>query len=238
LAVPGVLFYNWSSRLKAEHDRGISAAARSRLPAGVFQAPPASGRLVNPIGTSTSAAAGLAPGAAPASAKVPTAAPTAANPASAARSLAPTPAAPAAPNAASAPPGSAPATTSSAVFTSTAASAAVVLPRDPMISPLDIVRIREAAEAAERQRRLLEEANRPKKPKPKRERAIEEDIDLEGIVTKDGRSVAIVNNNTLSVGTTFTVEGHPGLVRIVSISVDTVVFKYRNRPFRKTVSKD
>jgi len=109
-----------------------------------------------------------------------------------------------------------------------------------MISPLDIVHMREAEEEADRRRRLLEDANKPVRPPPKkRERLIDDDIDLMGIVTApDGRALAIVNNSTLSPGTTFTVEGHTGIVRIVSISGDTVVFKYKNRPFRKSVSKE
>ncbi|MBI3566421.1 MAG: hypothetical protein HY079_14600, partial [Elusimicrobia bacterium] len=57
LAVPGFLFYNWWSHLKAEHDKGVAAKASKRLEGGVFQTAPA-GRLVNPIAPSTAAAPG------------------------------------------------------------------------------------------------------------------------------------------------------------------------------------
>ncbi|MDE2489691.1 MAG: hypothetical protein KGM24_02510, partial [Elusimicrobia bacterium] len=97
LAVPGFLFYNWWSRLKAAHDHSLSLKVKSRLPAGgVFRAPPAADRLVNPISSATAASpaagAGMAApklgpaasaamtGAAPSPAVVPGSASTAAAP--------------------------------------------------------------------------------------------------------------------------------------------------------------
>lgn len=242
LAVPGFLFYNWSSRLKAEHDRTLSAKARGRLDGGVFQTPPAAAaRLVNPISPSTAAVGGAAPAgmkppmaAAPAPIAVP---PPIVNPAKmgavptlgapgAATSAAPVPAAPT---------GLKPA----GVVTSTAA--AVALPRDPLISPMDIVAIREAAEEEDRRRRMLE--RRPektvKKAVKKIERKIDDDVDLQGIVTTpDGRPLAIVNNETLGAGSAFTLAGHPGQVKILSISADTVVFVYKNKKFKKVVTTE
>jgi|GEM_PF-1762746 len=244
LAVPGFLFYNWSSRLKADHDKSLTAKARGRLPdGGVFQTPPAaSARLVNPIAPSTAPVGG----AAPAGMKPPMAAP-------AAPALPPPPlpgmrapaGAPAAAASAAAPLGGAAASASTAakpagVTTSTAA--AVDLPRDPLISPLDIVRIREAEEEAERQRRLALMKSEPRRtvraPKPV-ERKIDDDVELQGIVTSsDGRPLAIVNDETLGAGQAFTLPGHPGQVKIVSISADTVVFVYKNKRFKKVVTTE
>ena len=61
LAVPGFLFYNWWSHLKAERDHAFSAKASKLAAGGVFQTPPpAAGRLVNPMAASTAAPAGAA----------------------------------------------------------------------------------------------------------------------------------------------------------------------------------
>ncbi|MBI5247098.1 MAG: hypothetical protein HY923_07945, partial [Elusimicrobia bacterium] len=57
LAVPGVLFYNWWSHLKADRDKAVAAKARGRVPdGGVFQASP-SAKLVNPMAPVVSTAA-------------------------------------------------------------------------------------------------------------------------------------------------------------------------------------
>jgi hypothetical protein len=54
LAVPGVLFYNWWSHLKADREKAVAAKARGRVPeGGVFQSPP-SAKLVNPMDTTVS----------------------------------------------------------------------------------------------------------------------------------------------------------------------------------------
>ncbi|MEQ1918554.1 MAG: hypothetical protein ABL955_05095, partial [Elusimicrobiota bacterium] len=54
LAVPGVLFYNWWSHLKADREKSVAAKARGRVPdGGVFQSSP-NAKLVNPMTPSLS----------------------------------------------------------------------------------------------------------------------------------------------------------------------------------------
>lgn len=137
LAVPGVLFYSWSSRMKAEHDRGVRSRSRARAGERVFQTPPPD-RLTNPI---TAAAPEATPSrAAPAPPAVP-AAPSAV-PAAEAAVAPPVPAAPEPPPQAAAAP-----------------------PRDPMLSPLDrrILREEEERRLLSRQgaRRPVREGPRP-----------------------------------------------------------------------------
>ncbi len=65
LAVPGVLFYNWWSHLKAEREKSVAAKARGRVPdGGVFQSSP-SAKLVNPMTPAVSTDTASAPPAAP-----------------------------------------------------------------------------------------------------------------------------------------------------------------------------
>jgi hypothetical protein len=235
LAVPGFLLFNSWSRLKTERDHSVSQNARKRAEGGVFETSPAAGRLVNPI-ASTAAPAGAPPGAAPA--KTP-AAPGAALAAAGAPSGAAPPGA-AQPMPPPAPAASAPDAAAMAVSSMTT----VVLPRDPMLSPLDLVRIQEAAlEEEERKQRLLEEARhkndpvrRPAKPKLK---PIETRIELQGIVAKpDGYNLAIVNGSTVNPGDRFTVEGYPGKVSILKISSSEVTMQYQGRKFRMSVNAE
>lgn len=251
LAVPGFLFYNWWSHLKAEHDRGVSAKARGRLPeGGVFQTPsPAGGRLVNPM-ASTATAVAVATAAAvpgsPALAAKPTTPPATSAPAAAPATPVASAATPAVPPAAAAPgvsptpavPG-APATAAGvAPSTST-----VVLPRDPMMSPMDIVRLREEELARirheEEMRRALAERNRPKPKIVHREPPPETKIDLQGIVeTPDGAGLAIVNGSTVKSGESFVAEGLQGKVRVVRITSSEVTFEYKGKRFKKGVSAE
>jgi hypothetical protein len=257
LAVPSFLFYNWWSHQKAEHDRGLAVKARSRLPqGGVFQTPsPASDRLVNPISSTATAAA-------PATSTAAVAA-TSAAPAPAGAAAVPVPAGAAAPSAASGalPPPSAaalPAASASAVPAAMSAPAAapgavsassgttIVLPRDPMMSPLDLVRIREAEAEKERiARQIWEAAHRPKPKKlvvrkvKRVEPPIEDSVELQGIVARpDGDNMAIVNNATVNPGDTFSVDGRSGRVRIVRISAAEVLFEYKKHFFKKTVNAE
>jgi hypothetical protein len=235
LAVPGFLFYNWWSHLKTEHDHSVSQNARKRAEGGVFDPAPSAGRLVNPM-ASTAAPAGLptsgaaakastAPGLAVASAAtLPPAAvpvPGAVKP-SAAGGDAPPPAA------------------TIAVSSDTT----VVLPRDPMMSPLDLVRIQEAAlEAEEAKRRLEEEAHRkhegPRKPKPKVLKPVETHIELQGIVAKpDGENLAIINGSTVNPGDKFSVDGYTGKVAVLKITSSEVILQYQGRKFRMSVNAE
>lgn len=226
LAVPGFLFYNWWSRLKAEQDRGMAAKARSRVPeGGVFQASPNDGRLVNPIAPSSGAAAGVPQ---PAAAQAPAPLPL------------PVPAASAAP--AQAQPAAVPAAPAPAEAASAAAAApTIVLRRDPMLSPMDIIRIREEELAREMARRQIEEARnrKPVRQKKRQEPPVENFLELQGIVaTPEGSSLAIVNNATVAVGQALEIEGYSEPVKIVRISALGVTFAYKGRRFTKNVSRD
>jgi hypothetical protein len=243
LAVPGFLFYNWSSRLKSEHDRGVSAKARTRAEGGVFQTAPVGGRLVNPMAPSTSAPAGFPPRPAgdprPKQAVAAVPAPAAPVPApSAAARPSPLPAATAAV------PAPAPAPTEAAPeAVAASSSAAVVLPRDPMMSPLDLVRIQEAQiEAAARAQALLDEEARrrnrrhaaPPKPKP-----IETKIELQGIVAgPTGENLAIINGLTVNTGEKFAVEGYAGKVAVRKITATDVTLEYSGRKFKLTMNAE
>jgi hypothetical protein len=224
LAVPGFLFYNWWSHLKAEHDRGVSAKARTRAEGGVFQASPTAGRLINPMSPSTSAPAGFPPPAAGQSV---------------------------APGLASAPPPGAvpaapmPQTISAAPGAVAMSSAAtVVLPRDPMMSPLDMVHVQEAEiEAAARLQALADAAaqrGRPyRRPPPPKQKPIETRIELQGIVAKaDGDNLAIINGATVNPGEKFSVEGYAGKVLILKITSAVVTLEYKGRKIKLSVNTE
>lgn len=236
LAVPGFLFYNWWSHLKAERHRAISQKARGRVPeGGVFATPaPSAMKLVNPVSAAAPASAGAATAPSVPSA-LPAAAPAASAPVAAASAAAPEPVptqAPASPPAeASAGPETA------AVPAPDAAAPPPPLPRDPMISPMDIVRMQQA----ELERQLAAEALRREqegaRPAPKRVVPVETLVDLQGIVaTAGGENKAIINDAVVGVGETVDAGGRS--VRVVKISAAGVTFQYRNRRFVKNVSKD
>jgi hypothetical protein len=235
LAVPGGLFYNWWSGLKAEHDHAISIKASKQAGSGVFQtSPPQTGHLINPMAASTSAPAGFPP--AVAAQTAPTAAgamPTAAGamPTAPAGTLATTPA------------GTKPLTmpgTSSAVALSTVST--VVLSRDPMMSPLDAVRLQEAALAEEARLAELAEASKPHpvaKRKIKKQAPIETKIELQGIVAKaDGDNLAIINGSTINPGESFEVDNYKGKVKVLKITSSEVVMAYEGRKFKLSVNTE
>lgn len=237
LAVPGFLFYNWSRSMKAEHERALTSKAMGRASEGsLFATPPSGGRLVNPIARNAAAPAVRVSTVAAVRASTAPAAVVASRPS-------PVPAtalAAAAATAARAVPSA-----SGNVAASTAAvalsSAAVTLSRDPFVSPLDLVRQREAAAERERQRLLALEAAHPAPVHHVRpvERKIEQDVDLQGVITTpDGSARVIVNNETLSKGDTFKAPGHSGRVTVVEITSDTVWFVYKNRRFKKVISSE
>lgn len=214
LAVPGLLSFNWWSRLKAERDRSVSTKARGRAVEGnVFQTAPAAAKPVNPPSASTTApaAAATAPAAAPAAAARPTKVPSEAPPAAA------------------------------AVAASSSPAAVVVLPRDPMLSPLDLAALREAELAKERARLEIEEANRRARLPPAKRvlPPVEKMIELQGIVAvPGGGSLAIVNGATVSSGESFPVAGYAGKVRVLKISAIGVTFEYKKRRFTKNVNNE
>jgi hypothetical protein len=217
LAVPGLLFYNWWSALKAEREKAVAAKAKERIPpGGVFSTPPAdaAGKLVNPIAPSTAAAP--APAGGPEDA------------AAASTVVAATPVAAPSSTPAPAPPSVEPSVSSSVV-------PVISLRRDPMLSPGDLVRIQQEA----LERRLAEEAlrreqERRNRPAPvKRAPPPETLIELQGIVeSPDGDNKAIVNNEVVGVGEV--VAGS----RIVKITASGVVFEHKGRRFVKGVSRD
>jgi hypothetical protein len=261
LAVPGFLFYNWWSHLKAEHDKGVAAKARSRAAEGsVFQTPPPSARPLGAVNVSTSAAA---PGAATAPNVMANAAPTAMpntmpngnaaplakaplNPAPNPIGGGPNSGAPAPMNAVSAP---SPSAFSAASSTPTASGVAIssaavlTLSRDPMMSPMDKVRIREAEAEAERNRQaILDAANNKKRPHAvhvKKEPPIESRVELQGIVARpDGDNMAIVNGSTINPGESFAVDGFSSKVKVLKITSSEVTFEYKKQHFKKNVNAE
>ncbi|NNN05866.1 MAG: hypothetical protein HKL90_08200 [Elusimicrobia bacterium] len=226
LAVPGFLFYNWSRSMKAEHEHALTGKAMGRAAQGaLFATPPSGGRLVNPIARGTAVPVVRAPMSTPTPAAKTMSPPAISRPVSASVATATAPAA-------------AVKAAASAVALS---SAAVTLSRDPLVSPLDLVRQREAAAERERQRLAALAASRYVPPRRKRpvERKIEMDVDLQGVVTTpDGSARAIVNNETLSKGDSFQAPGHSGRVSVVEITSDTVWFVYKKRRFKKVISSE
>lgn len=214
LAVPGFLFYNWWSHLKAERLKTISLKARGRVPAGgVFALPaPSAVKLVNPVAVATAAPAAAAPGTVPDALAVSSAAPAAV--------LSPAAAAPV------------------DVVAQSSAPEVAALPRDPMLSPMDIVRIQqEELERSLAEERMKEELISRSKPRVIPEIRIETYVDLQGIVANpDGGSKAIVNDVVVGVGETFEARGRQ--VRVLKITAAGVTFQYKNKRFVKHVSRD
>ena len=223
LAVPGVLFFNWWSHLKADREKAVAAKARGRVPeGGVFQSSP-NAKLVNPMAPAASTAAVAAPAAAPADA-APVAAPSAPAVASAATIDAP---------AAS----SAPAEGGQAAAFAVSTAAFVPLKRDPTLSPFDLVRILEEEEARRKAAEDLENAKRVRVRGPKKQKAVDpaSQINLQGIVSNpDSGFKAIVNDEVLGVGE---LVGRTG-IKIVKITDLGVTFLYQGKKFSKGVSRD
>jgi len=226
LAVPGVLFYNWWSHLKADREKAVAAKARGRVPeGGVFQSSP-NAKLVNPMAPAASTAAVSAAAAAPAAAAPVTAAPVAA-PAVASAATIDAPAASTAPAEGIQP----------AAF---AASTATFVPlkRDPTLSPFDLVRILEEEEARRKAAEDLANASKPrgggKKGKPKVVDPASK-VNLQGIVSNpDSGFKAIVNDEVLGVGEFI----GDTKIKIVKITDLGVTFLYQGKKFSKGVSRD
>ena len=236
LAVPGFYTYSSWSRQKAEHDRGVSAKARTRLPeGGVFQSPPpAADRLVNPISAKDAVAKASAAPKPPAATKTPAAPAAVKVPAAAPAPTASLEAASAVPSIVATASAAPVALVRASVAKSTAAAVAL---RDPTLSPLDVVRLQEMADEKARREREDRERLHPRAAAPKRLARIEDLIKLEGTVAKaDGHVLAIVNGTMLSAGESFRVRGYDAKVKVVSISTAVVVFEFQKRRFKKSVS--
>lgn len=226
LAVPGVLFYNWWSGLKAEREKAVAAKARGRVPeGGVFQSSP-NAKLVNPMAPSVSTAAASEP------------AVIAAEDASAAAVTAP--GVVAAASAAEPPPVAAEPAVSTEPAASFSASTTTIIPlkRDPTLSPFDHVRLLEEEEARRKAAEDLANASRarapraPQKPKPVNPATL---VNLQGIVSNPQSGYkAIVNDEVLGVGE------YVGStrIRIVKITDLGVTFNFQGKTFSKGVSRD
>lgn len=227
LAVPGVLFFNWWSHLKADREKAVAAKARGRVPeGGVFQSSP-NAKLVNPMAPAASTAAVAAPAAAHADA-VPVAAPVAAPSAPAVASAA-TIDAPAA--------SSAPAEGGQAAAFAVSTATFVPLKRDPTLSPFDLVRILEEEEARRKAAEDLANASKVKRRGPGKPKVVDPTslINLQGIVSNpDSGFKAIVNDEVLGVGEFI---GNTK-VKIVKITDLGVTFLYQGKKFSKGVSRD
>jgi hypothetical protein len=237
LAVPGVLFYNWWSHLKADREKTVAAKARGRVPdGGVFQSSP-NAKLVNPM---TPVVSTGAPSAQPqVAASTAPAQPVLAQPAQAAviakpvgeagAGLAVVAAAAAAPSVAAVPP---------ALSFSSMTASAQPLKRDPTLSPFDQVRLVEEEEAKRKAAddlaamQAAKNGRGRKGPKPVKDpRTL---VDLQGIISNtDSGFKAIVNNEVMSVG-----EFVAGTrIKIVKITDLGVTFDLQGKRFVKGVSQ-
>lgn len=203
LAVPGVLFYNWWSRLKVEREKAVAVKARGRVPdGGVFQISPSSSKLVNPMTL-------IAPAVSTVAAK--TAAPAAGFEAAV--------------------------WIVSTEAVSTAAVSITVVPnlkRDPMLSPFDLVRLKEEENVVRlAQERLEAEHKSTSRRAGRRAPAPETLIDLQGIISNsEGESQAIINNEVFGVGESV------GKFRVLRITAAGVTFEYEGRRFTKSVNRE
>lgn len=221
LAVPCLLFYNWWSSLKAEHERGNSnhlAAAHSEVFRSTSAAATTEGRAQS---ETTSNSSTMTASAAPTSALVPAAPASAQAAVMPPKSLEPSAvssSAPAAVPAVSPPP-----------------AATVVLSRDPMLSQLDTVRLRENDDERDRTRSRRHRGERT--PASFGDDAIMSHIDLQGIVaTPGGSNMAIVNGLTAKVGSRIRVRGYTDRVHVVRIFPSAVLFEYKDKKFTIKVS--
>jgi len=218
LAVPGVLFYNWWSHLKADREKAVAAKARGRVPeGGVFQPSP-NDKLVNPM----TPAASTETATAALSASTEAAAAVAASPAAAAPAPTPEPAAEAP---VAAPPAA-----------STATAAALPLKRDPTLSPFDQVRLLEEEEARRAAAEALAAAARPKRGS-KAKAAVNPItlVELMGIISNaESGFKAIVNNEVLGVGEFI----GSTKIKVVKITDLGVTFDYKGKRFSKSVSQE
>lgn len=224
LAVPGVLFYNWWSHLKAEREKSVAAKAHARVPdGGVFQSSP-NAKLVNPMTPAVSTDTAAAPVAAVAAAP------------SASDAQAAVVAAPAPVQAAEPVPGA-----SAAVPAASASTAAVAAPlkRDPTMSPLDAVRIAQEEQAKRQAAEDLANLNagrqnRGSKKAAKRKSPIDT-LELQGIISNpESGFKAIVNNEVVGAGEMI---GSTG-IKVLKISDLGVTFLYQGKRFSKGVSRD
>lgn len=259
LAVPSGAFIWWYGNLNAEKKAELTRKVRLRNPEGVFQTAPGSEKLNNPIAAqpaSTATAAAAVPAAStgaavamaqpqPGAAAAQPPAPAAAQPAPAQPAAAPAPApvdpskngGASSPNGgASSPSGAnpgAPAEDPNAII-HTGPIAQVVLARDPLLSPYDVVRIAEAEAAKQRALDELEAEKNRKRGRTRRveqERPAESLVDLQGIVTTGEGEKAIVNGEMVGEGDMV------GAIKVVSITPDYVVFLHKGKRFKKGVSK-
>jgi hypothetical protein len=108
--------------------------------------------------------------------------------------------------------------------------------RDPTLSPQDLVEIERLE--LEKQQALEELRNRalhgPKKPR-KASTPIDKLVDLQGIVSVEGRNKAIVNNEMVSEGDV--VRTKAGSVKVQRINLQKVVFEYGGKKFFKVVNR-
>ena len=222
LAVPGVLFYNWWSHLKADREKSVAAKARGRVPdGGVFQSSP-NVKLVNPMTPALSTGTAAAQGA------------------SAAAVISTSPAVAVAASAVTIAASSGTAAVAEGQsHSSSTAAVAVPLTRDPTMSPFDRIRLTQEEEArrkaAEDLAAMQNAKKHPGKRAPKAQRDPATLVNLQGIVSNpESGFKAIVNDEVLGagefIGTT--------KIKIIKITDLGVTFSYQGKKFSKGVSRD
>ncbi len=218
LAVPGVLFYNWWSHLKAEREKMVVAKGSRRVPeGGVFQSSP-NAKFVNPITTvvSTETATALIAVSSGVVASEVVGAPLA-------RALL------------SADPKTAP-----EVAISTPVFSSATLPslkRDPMLSPFDRVRILEEEEARRRAASDLTEASQVRSQERRVRPAVNpaDLVELQGIIGNHASGYnAIINNAVVGEGEFV----ETTKIKVVKITESRVIFEFKAKRFFKSVRQD
>jgi hypothetical protein len=238
LAVPGVLFYQWYTHLDLEKKRALSTKVRLS-DTDLFRNSPKQEKLVNPMAASAapvvaSSATSSAP--APAPAAVSGTAPLASSASPDGRQSG---VASVAPPALTQSPPPAPAADDPIAAKTPAVPAANPFQawRDPTLSPHDLVEIERLE--LEKQLNLQELKDRAMHKLPQAPKAppvqIEKLIDLQGIVSVEGQNKAIVNNDVVAEGDM--VKTKAGPVKVLRISLQKVVFVYRNKQFFKAVNR-
>jgi hypothetical protein len=224
LAVPGVLFYRWYSHLHDARKQELSLKVRTRLPAdGPFSNSQNKDKLVNPMAApaTASTAAAAAPPAEPAQ-------PVSQTP------LAPVPVQDLMQSALTGKPDIAAVRTDSAPAAAAGPAAEdFTLWRDPMLSPYDLVRIKQEQEDARRRQEEIRRASQPRRESRRRAQTDPRQlVNLQGIVSGGGSANrAIVNGEVVREGQT--ISG----VKVLRITTRDVTFSYKKKQFTKSVNR-
>ncbi|MHB2025270.1 MAG: hypothetical protein ACYCPQ_01330 [Elusimicrobiota bacterium] len=209
LAVPAAMFYRWRSGMQSAQGTAISKIARERIPAGgVFLKSPQQIKFTNPLDAQ---APKMQPNFRPADVS---SANQSVRISSTASQSPENPAAARAPSKAA------------LAYDPSPGSYAMTVNRDPTLSPGDYDRLWELEKEKERKLHPVKKIRKIRRRPP-----VESTVHLEGIIYSPGNAKAIVNDETVGLG------GVIGRVKVIRIMPNSVVFKYKNKTFIKTISR-